>query len=391
PAAGIAEAADTLDQRRLERRPVAPALAEPFGVGALERAPEADARVAHRDHHHPPAEPPAESVGLHRHPAARAGVLHNILACFRKRHTEPQRRLHLESQLAVKDARGALGDLLDHFVHVLGGPDRGDVEQDIRGSRGGRLRHLAVQLEQLGRIGEEARAGPVALHLVAGRHREQRPFVLPLRQRLPGREHREQAIGRGPLRAAGIEQHLFLGRPAAERGGELLEGTIVERRGHFDDARHGTSSSPRRWRLNPPAPRSAALRDAMAVACRSAVSTGSPARSRAHAAAPKTSPQPVGSRTSTRGAGINAVRAARPTGLPGADRSGPAPADGASAWPGTTPRRPHWASESNPGAATYAAPRAPRVTSSSDTPDASAWALSESGSGDSWRISSSFT
>ena len=88
PRPGIAEPAHALDQRRLEGRAVAPAVAEPLGLGALERAAEADPGVAHRDHHHPPAQAPAEGIRLHRHPAAGAGVLHNILARLRKRHSE---------------------------------------------------------------------------------------------------------------------------------------------------------------------------------------------------------------------------------------------------------------------------------------------------------------
>src|SRR6185312_17175492 len=64
PAAGIAKAADTLDQRCFEGRAIAPAVAKPLGVGALERTAKADPRVAHRDHHHPPAQAAAEGIRL---------------------------------------------------------------------------------------------------------------------------------------------------------------------------------------------------------------------------------------------------------------------------------------------------------------------------------------
>ena len=59
---------------------------------------EADARVAHRDHRDV-AQATPEGVDLHRHPAAGAGVLHNILARFGKRHTEAHRGVALEAQL----------------------------------------------------------------------------------------------------------------------------------------------------------------------------------------------------------------------------------------------------------------------------------------------------
>ena len=111
PRPGIAEAAHALDQRRLERRAVAPALAEALGVGAFERPAEADARIAHRDHHDAAAEPTPEGIRLHRHPATGAGVLHNILARLGKRHTEAHRRLRLQSELAVQDARRPLAEI----------------------------------------------------------------------------------------------------------------------------------------------------------------------------------------------------------------------------------------------------------------------------------------
>ena len=143
-------------------------------------------------------------------------MLHNILACLRKRHSEPHRGFHLETQLAVQNARGALGILLDHLVHVLGGTHWRHVEQHVRRPGRRRFRHLAVQLEQLCRVVEEARARPVALDVVVQGHREQRPLALGLGQRLPGGEHGEQAERRGPLRAAGVDQDLLLRRPRAE-------------------------------------------------------------------------------------------------------------------------------------------------------------------------------
>ena len=167
----IAEAAHALNQRRFERRSVSPALAEALGMGALEGTAEADPSIADRDDDDPAAQPAPEGIGLNRHPATGAGVLHNILARLRKRHTEAQRGLHFEAQLAVKNAGGALGDLVHHSVHVLRGAHRGHIEQHVGGTGGAAPGHLAVQLEQLGGLSEESGPSPVALHLVAGRAR----------------------------------------------------------------------------------------------------------------------------------------------------------------------------------------------------------------------------
>ena len=109
----------------------------------------------------------------------------------------------------------------------------------------------------------------------------------------------------------------------------------------------------------PPAPRRTAFRPAIVLAWRSADSTGSPANRRANAAAPKTSPQPVGSTASTCAPPMRAVRTADESAL-------------STVFP---------SSRSNPGAATYAAPRGPRVTTTRSTPALSACADRESGSG----------
>ncbi len=187
-------------------------------------------RIAHRDHRDPAPQPAPEGVRLHRHPATGAGVLHNILARFRKRHTEPHRGVSLQPELAVQDARGALADLLDHLVHVLHRPDRRDVEQDVARSGRRRLGHPAVQLEQLRRVPEEADPGPVALDVVADGHGEKRALSLGLGNRLPRGEHADQAVGRGPLRSARVDQELLLRRPRAEARGELVEAAVVEMR-----------------------------------------------------------------------------------------------------------------------------------------------------------------
>ena len=228
-AAGIAEPAHALDQRRLERRAVAPPLAEPLGVGALERAPEADAGVAHRDHHDPPAEPAPEGVRLHRDPAAGAGVLNNILASLRKRHTEPERGLQLEAELAVQDARGALRRSCPTTSCTSSEARTGVTSSSTSdGPVAAGSRHFAVHLEQLGGIAEEAGPRPVALHVVAARHREQRPLALRLRQRLAGGQHADQPVGRGPLGAAGVDQQPA--PPAARRRSRRRTGRSSGRR-----------------------------------------------------------------------------------------------------------------------------------------------------------------
>ena len=107
--------------------------------------------------------------------------------------------------------------------------------------------HLAVELEQLGCLGEETGPSPVALHLVAGGHGEQRLLPLRFGQRLAGRQDSDQAVGRGPLRAAGIDQHLLRRRPFAEPGGKGVEAAVVEMGRNLDDSGHGVTSSPRRW------------------------------------------------------------------------------------------------------------------------------------------------
>ena len=152
-----------------------------------------------------------------------------------------------------------------------------------------------MQLEELGGMLEEAGPGPVAPGLVAGRHREQRALALGFGQRLARGQDADQAVGRGPLGAPRVHQQLLVRRPGVEAGGELVEAAIVEMRGDLDDPGHGVTSSPRRCRARPLAPRNAALRDAIGLAWRRASSRASPANSRPAAAAPNTSPQPVGS------------------------------------------------------------------------------------------------
>ena len=118
PAPGIAEPADVLDQRRLERGSVAPPLAEALGVRALERPPEPDSGVAHRDHRHSSTQPATEGIRLYRDPATCAGVFNNILACLRKRHTEPAGGLRSRPS-SPGGSEPPLGDPVDHLVHVL--------------------------------------------------------------------------------------------------------------------------------------------------------------------------------------------------------------------------------------------------------------------------------
>ena len=126
---------------------------------------------------HPTAEPAPKGIRLHRNPATGAGVLHNILACLRKRHTESQRRLALEAQLARAEFASAPSEILSTTSCMSSdGADRRHVEQHVGGPGGRHLGHLAVELEQLGGVAEEADPGPVALHVLAGRHRKERPL-----------------------------------------------------------------------------------------------------------------------------------------------------------------------------------------------------------------------
>ena len=172
-APGIAEATHALDQRGLQRRAVAPAIAEALGVGALERAAETDAGIAHRDDHDPAAESAAEGVGLHRHPAAGAGVLHNILAGLRKRHTEAQRRFHLQTRARRGGCVDAPSEILSTTACTSSDARTGVTSSSTSdGPVAVALGHLAVQLEQLRRIVEEPGPRPVPLDLVAGGNRE---------------------------------------------------------------------------------------------------------------------------------------------------------------------------------------------------------------------------
>ena len=61
-------------------------------------APEPDAGIRHRDHDDT-APQLAPRVGVHRDPATGAGVLYNILARLRKRHSESHRRPRIETDL----------------------------------------------------------------------------------------------------------------------------------------------------------------------------------------------------------------------------------------------------------------------------------------------------
>src|SRR5216684_4885407 len=97
--ARVAEPAHALDQRRLERRRVAPALAEALALRRLERMAESHARVRHGDYHHAARQLAAPVIRLHRHPATRPRVFYNILTRLGKRHSEAHRRLRVEPQL----------------------------------------------------------------------------------------------------------------------------------------------------------------------------------------------------------------------------------------------------------------------------------------------------
>ena len=193
--AGIAEPADALDEGGFQRGAVAPALAEPFGMSALQRAAEAHTGIAHRDDYDPPAQSATEGIGLNRHPSTGAGVLHNILAGLRKRHTEASVAFisRPSSPCRIRDAPSEI--LSTTLWTSSDGPHRCDVEQHVRRAGGGCPGNLAVQLEEFGRLLEEAGPGPVALHLVAGRDSEEWLFPAGFGQRLPSGEECRSAVG----------------------------------------------------------------------------------------------------------------------------------------------------------------------------------------------------
>src|SRR5690606_27376862 len=74
PATRITEARDVVNQRRLDREAVTPALAEALGLRGLKRAAETDPGVAHRDHDSLPPEAAAEVVDVDRDPSPGPGV-----------------------------------------------------------------------------------------------------------------------------------------------------------------------------------------------------------------------------------------------------------------------------------------------------------------------------
>src|SRR5260370_8100734 len=113
-------------------------------------------------------------VGLHRHPAARAGVLYNILTRFRKRHSEPHRRLGIERELGRQDGRGALLNRADDGVHILRRADRRHRQEHVALLLHLAPRHLAVDLEEVRRFAKETGADQVAHHVRLRRRREQR-------------------------------------------------------------------------------------------------------------------------------------------------------------------------------------------------------------------------
>src|SRR4030095_16274209 len=99
--------------------------------------------------------------------------------------------------------------------------------------------------------------------------------------------------------------------------GELLEALVIEECRDFDDSAHtelvaeAVANLPRSSRARSLAPRSIAFRAARRVASRVADWGPSPARRRLIVAAPKTSPQPVGSSESNHGAGVRSGRQGR--------------------------------------------------------------------------------
>src|SRR5690349_25062154 len=97
----------------------------------LQRTAEAHPRIAHGNHHDSASQTAPKGIGLDRNPAAGAGVLHNILAGLRKRHTESERGLHLQPELTVKNARGDLGDFVHHTVNILRSADMRILEKYV--------------------------------------------------------------------------------------------------------------------------------------------------------------------------------------------------------------------------------------------------------------------
>ncbi len=234
-----------MNQGRFQRRRVAPTVAKALGLRRLQRMPKANAGVCDRDHDHTARQLAPPVVRLHRHPAAGARVLHNILTRLRKRHSESHRRFRIESQLRAEDCRRALLDRAHHRVHILGGAHGRHGQEHVTLHRRSCLRHLAVDLEQVRRFAKEAGARPVAHHVGIRRRGQQRPLAL-VRSSLPGREQAHQSIGRCPLGCMCVEQQALPVPRLRVRRGELVKRAVVELRRHFDEPRHATESLPMR-------------------------------------------------------------------------------------------------------------------------------------------------
>src|SRR5439155_13170052 len=97
----------------------------------------------------PPRQRAPPVIALHRHPAARARVLYNILTRLRKRHTEAHRRPRIELQFGRQNGGRPLLNLADHLVHVLRRPHRRHGEQHVALLGGLAPREATVDLEPL--------------------------------------------------------------------------------------------------------------------------------------------------------------------------------------------------------------------------------------------------
>ncbi len=292
PAARVPEPAHALDQRRLERGGVAPAVAEPLGLRGLERAAEAEPGVADGDHDDPAPESLAEVIQVDGDPSGGPRMLHNILTCLRKRHRESHRGLGLEPELIAQHPGGPLLDPSDHLVHVLRCADRRDVEQVVRRVAGGSARHLAVNLEEVGGVAEEPRLGPVAPDLVAGGDGEERLFPVGFPERLGGDRSPTDPAEGGPGCGASTSTRSSSGQAPKPWANWSNDRSSKEGR-HLDpSSRH---QLPAKVALPGAARREGGVAGGKRMASPMACGTGAPA-SRRTSRPPRASPQPVGSR-----------------------------------------------------------------------------------------------
>ncbi len=113
-----------------------------------------------------------KGIRLHGNPATGAGVLHNILTRLRKRHTESAGRRRARGPARPRRIRAAVSEIRLTASCTSSMARTGVTSSNTSDGPGGRhLGHLAVELEELSGVTEEAGPSPVRLHFRARRHR----------------------------------------------------------------------------------------------------------------------------------------------------------------------------------------------------------------------------